>query len=976
MDPSPAKILQSPNDKRLYKSLTLPNKLQALLISDPDTDKCSASLCVNVGSILNHQNIQGLAHFLEHMLFLGTAKYPDESDYKDYMSKNAGNPNAYTSMTETVYFFECAKEALNGALDRFSQFFVSPLFTESCTEREMQAVHSEHQKNLLSDLWKKTQIIRSSAKSTHPYNTFATGNLETLKVENIREELLTFYEKYYSANLMKLVVYGVEPLENLEKWVIEMFSNVKNKDAELPVMKELPFDVENMGQFWKIVPSKDEDYLEIVWNIDYLCPLYRSNPGRYLSHLFGHEGENSLLSLLIDEGLALELSAWNSDEINAFSQINISIKLTKQGLANPLAILEYTFAYLKMLKEKGPQEYVFKEIKRMKELNFAFKEKENVQNYVVSLSTSLQKFPVEDILICHYLMENFEFERLEKTLASLRLDNMRVYLRSKEVADEANLEEPIYKTKYGFTKFTKEIEDMFNNPKISPKNSTKTLGLPVPNIFLPQTLEVNTKEATKYPYKLLETTQSLTYFKQDDTFKTPKGAINLRILHASQGFPLHCRHLIFSKIWKDLFFNYLRESLYLAGNYFLFLKINCSYFLEMAGIYTYIDCHTFGMDIKISGYSDSLQRWMKEIIENLMKFDPTKEERKFSSIHNQLKSRYENFDKDQPYQMTSYHTTLAMRKPGGFENEERVQVINKMSFQEFVNLAQEWLKNIRFECLAMGNLESAIIKELMPFIEEKFKNKGSLVLSKENNTQIRVIKLRKKSMYFYDYKIKEPKQNNSDVCIIFMAKVHPKAKIMNMLLENYLNSPYFAEIRTKQQVGYIVWSMYDEDRGVNYLSLTVQSNRYPSHYSAIKIMEFLDSMKDKILNIDNDEFQTYKNSIMNIIKEKDLNLKKEVDRHWFEMATHQYIFDRKEKEADILTGLTKEEFLAFVKNVIWEEPRILEIHSVCESHKEEDKKIKEERKVKNENLKEIETLKIFQSTMPLHPDYFSYFGGI
>ena len=562
-----SEIIKSPNDKLLYKSIVLPNKLQALLISDSEADKCSASLSVNVGSLLDPNNIPGLAHFLEHMLFLGTSKYPNEAEYKDYISKHSGDPNAYTSMTETVYYFECSKDALNGALDRFSQFFVSPLFSDTCTDREMQAVHSEHQKNLLNDFWKKLQMIRSSAKKNHPYNRFSTGNLETLKVENIREELLAFYDKYYSANIMKLVVYGIESLEVLEKWVVEMFSDVKNKDVIIPELIEKPFDEENMGEFWKVLPTRDNDYLEIVWIIDYLMPHYRANPGKYISHLFGHEGKNSLLSLLIDEGLALELSAGNSDEINSFSKITISIKLTKQGLSNPLLVLEYVFAYLKMLKLKGTQdfEYVFEEIKKVNELKFLFKEKERAENYVVGLSASLQKYPVQDILKLNYFMEKFQPDLIKQFLDNLKLENMRVYLISLSIASELNMEEPIYKTKYSLVKFDKEIIEKFNNPQVNPKISKKKLELPVANIFLPQNLEIRTNEATPYPQKLMETTQSLVYFKQDDAFKTPKGAIFLRILTTSEGFPRHCKYFVWAKIWQDLFHNDLRESLYLAG---------------------------------------------------------------------------------------------------------------------------------------------------------------------------------------------------------------------------------------------------------------------------------------------------------------------------------------------------------------------------------------------------------------------------
>jgi len=59
--------------------------------------------------------------------------------------------------------------------------------------------------------------------------------------------------------------------------------------------------------------------LEFKWVIDYLAPHYRSCPGNYISHLLGHEGENSLLSLLITEGLALDLSCGPANQMNNFS---------------------------------------------------------------------------------------------------------------------------------------------------------------------------------------------------------------------------------------------------------------------------------------------------------------------------------------------------------------------------------------------------------------------------------------------------------------------------------------------------------------------------------------------------------------------------------------------------------------------------------------------------------------------------------
>lgn len=72
----------------------------------------------------------------------------------------------------------------------------------------MNAVHSEHTKNILNDLWRDFQIWKNSTKKDHPLNKFSTGDKTTLNVPNVREKLFNFYKQNYSANLMKLVVYG------------------------------------------------------------------------------------------------------------------------------------------------------------------------------------------------------------------------------------------------------------------------------------------------------------------------------------------------------------------------------------------------------------------------------------------------------------------------------------------------------------------------------------------------------------------------------------------------------------------------------------------------------------------------------------------------------------------------------------------------------------------------------------------------
>ncbi len=82
------------------------------------------------------------------MLFMGTEKYPSENEYSEYITNVGGMNNAYTSMTDTNYMFDSSNEGFEGALDRFAQFFISPLLKEDSTEREMEAVDSEYNQAL------------------------------------------------------------------------------------------------------------------------------------------------------------------------------------------------------------------------------------------------------------------------------------------------------------------------------------------------------------------------------------------------------------------------------------------------------------------------------------------------------------------------------------------------------------------------------------------------------------------------------------------------------------------------------------------------------------------------------------------------------------------------------------------------------------------------------------------------------------
>lgn len=141
-------IIKSKIDKRDYKYMTLENGIKCMIVHDPEADKSAASIDVKVGAALDPKDHPGTAHYLEHMLFQGTEKYPRENEYAQFMSNNGGMHNAFTSLQNTNYHFECSNEAFEEGFDRMSQFFISPNFSVDSAEREVNAIDSEFNMSL------------------------------------------------------------------------------------------------------------------------------------------------------------------------------------------------------------------------------------------------------------------------------------------------------------------------------------------------------------------------------------------------------------------------------------------------------------------------------------------------------------------------------------------------------------------------------------------------------------------------------------------------------------------------------------------------------------------------------------------------------------------------------------------------------------------------------------------------------------
>lgn len=229
---------------RSYQLMALPNGLKALLINDESSELFSAAMVVGSGSCNDPDDALGLAHLCEHMLFLGTKTAPVPNQLDQIVSSAGGFTNAYTTMEQTCYHFELSSFAkmrdesafiVDSVLEVFSSFFKCPLFKEKYIKGEIKAVDEEHRGNTNSIDKILFNVLRSLASTNHVFHCFGTGNKATLSQINtkkLRRYLRAYFQRFYLARKMALVVKGPQSINHLRKLVVTHFSDIPNSSLE------------------------------------------------------------------------------------------------------------------------------------------------------------------------------------------------------------------------------------------------------------------------------------------------------------------------------------------------------------------------------------------------------------------------------------------------------------------------------------------------------------------------------------------------------------------------------------------------------------------------------------------------------------------------------------------------------------------------------------------------------------------------
>ncbi|XDV49923.1 hypothetical protein PO909_019079 [Leuciscus waleckii] len=891
-------IIRSPEDKREYRGLDFTNGLKAILISDPTTDKSSAALDVHIGSLSDPENISGLAHFCEHMLFLGTEKYPKENEYSQFLSEHAGSSNAFTSGEHTNYYFDVSHEHLQGALDRFSQFFLCPLFDESCKDREVNAVDSEHEKNLMNDAWRLFQLEKATGNPKHPFSKFGTGNKLTLETRpsqqgiDIRKELLKFHSTYYSSNLMGLCVLGRETLDDLTSMVVKLFGEVENKNVPIPEFPTHPFQEEHLRQFYKVVPIKDIRNLYVTFPIPDLQKYYKSNPGHYLGHLIGHEGPGSLLSELKSKGWVNTLVGGQKEGARGFMFFIINVDLTEEGLLHVEDIIFHMFQYIQKLRTEGPQEWVFQECKDLNTVAFRFKDKERPRGYTSKVAGLLHYYPLEEILAAEYLLEEFKPDLIEMVLDKLRPENVRVAVVSKSFEGQTDRTEEWYGTQYKQEAITDDVIKKWLKADLNGK-----FKLPMKNEFIPTNFEIYPleKDSPSAPTLIKDTAMSKVWFKQDDKFFLPKACLNFeffsRYLYAD---PLHCNMTyLFLRLLKDD----LREYTYAA---------------RLAGLVYGIASGMNAILLSVKGYSDKQHILLKKIMEKMATFEI--DEKRFDIIKEAYMRSLNNFRAEQPHQHAMYYLRLLMTEVAWTKDELR-DSLDDVTLPRLKAFIPQLLSRLHIEALLHGNITKQSALGMMQMLEDTLiEHAHTKPLLPSQLIRYREVQVPDGGWYVYQQR--NDVHNNCGIEIYYQTDMQNTHE--NMLLELFcqiISEPCFNTLRTKEQLGYIVFSGPRRANGVQGLRFIIQSEKAP-HYLESRVEAFLKTMEKSVEEMGEEAFQKHIQALTIRRLDKPKKLAAECAKYWGEIISQQYNFDRDNIEVAYLKTLTKENIMQFYRDLL------------------------------------------------------------
>ncbi|WP_416770749.1 pyrroloquinoline quinone biosynthesis protein PqqF [Pseudomonas sp. RHF3.3-3] len=314
--------------------LTLANGLRVSLRHAPQLKRCAAALRVAAGSHDAPAAWPGLAHFLEHLLFLGTERFATADGLMAYVQRHGGQVNARTAERSTEFFFELPPQAFAGGLERLCDMLGRARLDPDEQLREREVLEAEFIAWSRDVVAQRQFRLYAGLAEHHPLRGVHAGNRASLQVEApaFQQALRDFYQGFYQTGQMTLSLVGPQPLDELKSLAQTLTAELRPGQAV--EQKSPPALFAHGRQGYQQADAQQLDLL-LAWDdlpdgarqaVDFLCTwLNDSQPGGFSAALRERLWINSLTATVLYQFAGQAL-------------VRLEFALTPQGVGQGAAI--------------------------------------------------------------------------------------------------------------------------------------------------------------------------------------------------------------------------------------------------------------------------------------------------------------------------------------------------------------------------------------------------------------------------------------------------------------------------------------------------------------------------------------------------------------------------------------------------------------------------------------------------------------
>ncbi|KAH8323085.1 hypothetical protein KR074_001857, partial [Drosophila pseudoananassae] len=877
-------------------------------ISEEGDEKLAAcALLIDYGSFAEPQQYQGLAHFLEHMIFMGSEKYPEENIFDAHIKKCGGFSNANTDCEDTLFYFEVAEKHLDSSLDYFTALMKSPLMKQEAMQRERMSVDSEFQQIAQDDETRRDQLLASLATQGFPHGTFAWGNMKSLK-DNINDDdlhkvLHEARKEHYGGNRMYAVLQARLPIDELESLVVRHFSDIPQNNNAAPDLSVFnyrnAFRPEFHEQVFFVKPVENECKLELTWVLPSVHKYYRSNPDQFLSYLLGYEGRGSLCAYLRKRLWALHLIAGideNGFDTNSmYALFNVCIYLTDEGFAHLDEVLAATFAYVKLFSDCGSLKTVYEEQQRIEDTGFRFQAQRPAFDNVQQLVYNCKYFPAEHILSgkdLYYEYSEADLKEMIRHLNEFKFNLMITSHDKYEGIDAYDKQEQWFGTEYATIPMPDKWRKLWDEASSIPE-----LFLPEPNRFVTQDFTLFWPAAGKpelplTPKKLLKTDTCELWFRQDDKYELPEAHMAFYFISPLQR--KSAKNDAMSTLYEELVKFHVCEELYPAIS---------------AGLSYTFNANEKGLLLKVSGYNEKLHLIVEAIADGMVNVAETLNDDILGAFRkNQRKTYFNTLIKPRAL---NRDVRLCVLEHIRWLMIDKYKSLNEVTLEDLRDFSSQFPRELYIQALIQGN-----------YTEESAHNVLNSVISRLNCKPIRerhLVEDRTVQLPLGTNVIRCHALNEDDTNTVItnFYQIGPNTVRVESILDlmmMFVDEPLFDQLRTKEQLGYHVGATVRINYGIAGYSIMVNSQETKTTAAHVqgRIEAFRSNMLQILREMPEDEYEHTRDSLIKLKLVADMALATEMARNWDEIINEDYQFDRRRRQIEVLRSLGKAEIIDFL----------------------------------------------------------------